>query len=75
MAAWDPLLSLVSQSLSPLFETEGGGEGRGFLLTTQPLETTEGKEKLLEFFFEHEKANAVALMPRAPLGLFASGTS
>ncbi|OEH78283.1 actin-like protein [Cyclospora cayetanensis] len=72
---WDPLLSLFSASASTLWMREGESDGRGFLVTFPPLELTAGKERLLEFLFETEQATAVALLPRAPLSLFAAGHS
>ena len=83
---WEALESLLSASVLSVSERSREGDrdrdrsegdkssGHQFLVTTPPLEDSEGKEKLLQILFETFAADAVALLPRAPLGLFASGT-
>lgn len=48
-------------------------ENKCYLATVQPLDSRKTQERALEFFFESQKASRVALLPRAPLALFASG--
>ncbi|CDJ50050.1 actin-like protein 7, putative [Eimeria brunetti] len=84
---WEALENLLSLCISSVSERTREGDrdrdrsegdrqsGLQFLVTIPPLEDIEGKEKLLQILFENFAAEAVALLPRAPLGLFASGQS
>lgn len=65
------LESLWKANLDQLHGCEA--ENKCYLVTVQPLDSRRAQERALEFFFETQKASSAALLPRAPLSLFASG--